>query len=338
MTLQLAEFFRHTLGLEAHRKVTLDAEITAGDAFPGDRKGALRRAPDGGAAISTPRRAACLLPPMILQPLVENAVKHGIGNLPEGGTVRISARARRLDPARQRSRTTSTRTSAGRAGQAASAWPTCASAWRPSMATRPASTGRATTTNSGSSWRCPQKRRRHDMRVMIVDDEDLARGLVREFLAAHADIEIVAECANGFDAVKAITELEPDLVFLDIQMPKLNGFEVVELAGGKTHYVFVTAYDQYALKAFEVHAVDYLLKPFSQQRFDQALAHARAQPAAPARRVGAMVSEAARAQRAARAGADPRRRQGARDRAPTRSTSSKRRTTTCRSTPKARPT
>jgi two-component system, LytTR family, response regulator len=114
-----------------------------------------------------------------------------------------------------------------------------------------------------------------NMRVIIVDDEDLARGLVREFLASHADIEVVAECANGFDAVKAITELEPDLVFLDIQMPKLNGFEVVELAGAKTNYMFVTAYDQYALKAFEVHAVDYLLKPYSQQRFNEALAHAR---------------------------------------------------------------
>jgi two-component system LytT family response regulator len=113
------------------------------------------------------------------------------------------------------------------------------------------------------------------MRVIIVDDEDLARGLVREFLAPHADALLVAECGNGFDAVKAITELEPDLVFLDIQMSKLNGFEVVELAGRKTHYIFVTAFDQYALKAFEVHAVDYLLKPFSQQRFDEALAHAR---------------------------------------------------------------
>ena len=129
------------------------------------------------------------------------------------------------------------------------------------------------------------------MRVMIVDDEDLARGLVREFLAGHADVEIVAECANGFDAVKAISELEPELVFLDIQMPKLNGFEVVELAGRKTRYIFVTAYDQYALKAFEVHAVDYLLKPYSQQRFDEALAHARASLGnAPG--VAAVVSEA----------------------------------------------
>lgn len=133
------------------------------------------------------------------------------------------------------------------------------------------------------------------MRVMIVDDEDLARGLVREFLATHADVEIVAECANGFDAVKAITELEPDLVFLDIQMPKLNGFEVVELAGSAARYMFVTAYDQYALKAFEVHAVDYLLKPFSQQRFNEALAHARSAMGAALSSPGvaAVVSEAA---------------------------------------------
>lgn len=113
------------------------------------------------------------------------------------------------------------------------------------------------------------------MRVIIVDDEELARGVVREYLGAHGDVEIVAECANGFEAVKSIAELEPDLVFLDIQMPKLDGFEVVELAGRKSHYIFVTAYDQYALKAFEIHAIDYLLKPFSQKRLDEALAHAR---------------------------------------------------------------
>ena len=113
------------------------------------------------------------------------------------------------------------------------------------------------------------------IRILIVDDEQLARMLLREYLAPHADVDIVAEAENGFEAVKAITELQPDLVLLDIQMPKLTGFEVVELAGQKTHYLFVTAYDQYALKAFEVHAVDYLLKPFTRERFDAALAHAR---------------------------------------------------------------
>lgn len=118
------------------------------------------------------------------------------------------------------------------------------------------------------------------MRIIIVDDEMLARGVVREYLAEHPDVDVVAECANGFEAVKAITELAPDLVFLDIQMPKLDGFEVAELAGNKTRYIFATAFDQYAIKAFDFHALDYLLKPFSQQRFDQALAHARASLAA----------------------------------------------------------
>ncbi|HWJ93561.1 MAG TPA: LytTR family DNA-binding domain-containing protein [Telluria sp.] len=133
------------------------------------------------------------------------------------------------------------------------------------------------------------------MRVLIVDDEHLARALVREYLAAHPGVEIVGECANGFEAVKAITELSPDLVFLDIQMPKLDGFEVAELAGGKTRYLFVTAFDQFALRAFEVHAVDYLLKPFSRERFDQALAHARAVAgAAPA--VGPLLADASQRQ------------------------------------------
>lgn len=113
------------------------------------------------------------------------------------------------------------------------------------------------------------------IRVIIVDDEELARGLVREYLAPHPDVEIIAECANGFEAVKAATELKPDLIFLDIQMPKLSGFEVIELIDDPPAVIFVTAFDQYALKAFEVHAADYLLKPYSKQRFDEALSHAR---------------------------------------------------------------
>jgi two-component system LytT family response regulator len=131
------------------------------------------------------------------------------------------------------------------------------------------------------------------MRVIIVDDEHLARALLREYLAAYEDIEIVAECANGFEAVKAIGELRPDLVFLDIQMPRLDGFEVVELAGTRTQYVFVTAYDQFALKAFEVRAIDYLLKPFSRERLAQALAGARSR-ATPLAQVEAVAQEAAR--------------------------------------------
>ena len=113
------------------------------------------------------------------------------------------------------------------------------------------------------------------IRALIVDDEELARGVLRELMTHHPEIEIVAECANGFEAVKAITELKPDLVFLDIQMPKLDGFEVLELTGTDFAIVFATAYDEYALKAFEVHAVDYLLKPFGADRFEIALHHAR---------------------------------------------------------------
>jgi len=112
--------------------------------------------------------------------------------------------------------------------------------------------------------------------AIIVDDEELARAVVKEHLAPHEEIRLLAECANGFDAVKTITELKPDLVFLDIQMPKLDGFEVLELLDPQPTVVFITAYDQHALRAFEVHAVDYLMKPFSPERFEEALVRAKA--------------------------------------------------------------
>lgn len=114
------------------------------------------------------------------------------------------------------------------------------------------------------------------LRVVIVDDEPLARAVIREYLQHDPGVEIVAECGNGFEAVKAVSDLSPDLMFLDIQMPKLDGFEVLELLGRSIPVIFTTAYDQYALKAFDVHAVDYLLKPFSQDRFDEAVSRARA--------------------------------------------------------------
>ncbi len=113
------------------------------------------------------------------------------------------------------------------------------------------------------------------IRTLIVDDEDLARHLLREYLRGENDIEIVGECANGFDAVKLISECRPDLLFLDVQMPKLDGFEVLELIGSEVAVIFVTAYDQYATKAFDASAVDYLLKPFDLERFRTALARAR---------------------------------------------------------------
>src|SRR3954469_11174858 len=113
------------------------------------------------------------------------------------------------------------------------------------------------------------------IRIVVVDDEPLARAVVREYAAGDPGLEIVADCANGFEAVKAVSELKPDLVLLDVQMPKLDGFEVLELLGRDQPVIFITAYDQYALRAFEVHAVDYLLKPFAAERFQEAMARAR---------------------------------------------------------------
>jgi two-component system LytT family response regulator len=111
--------------------------------------------------------------------------------------------------------------------------------------------------------------------ALIVDDEELARQILRELLQAHPEIHILAECANGFEAVKAVAEHKPDLLFLDVQMPKLSGFDVLELIERDIAVIFVTAYDQYAMKAFEVHAVDYLLKPIGRERFEEALARAK---------------------------------------------------------------
>jgi len=115
---------------------------------------------------------------------------------------------------------------------------------------------------------------RRRVRVVVVDDEPLARLVLREYLAGHPEVELVAECQNGFEAVKAVADLAPDLLLLDIQMPKLDGFEVLELVGREIGVIFVTAYDEYALRAFEVHAIDYLLKPFTAERLGEALTRA----------------------------------------------------------------
>jgi two-component system, LytTR family, response regulator len=111
--------------------------------------------------------------------------------------------------------------------------------------------------------------------ALIVDDEELARQVLRELLQTHPEVRILAECANGFEAVKAIAEHKPALMFLDVQMPKLSGFDVLELTEQDVAVIFVTAYDQYAMKAFEVHAVDYLLKPIGRERFEAALERAK---------------------------------------------------------------
>jgi two-component system LytT family response regulator len=117
------------------------------------------------------------------------------------------------------------------------------------------------------------------LRIAIVDDEPLARTVLKEMLSAHGDIELVAECANGFEAVKAVADLKPDLLVLDIQMPKLDGFDVLELVGREIPVIFATAYDEFAIRAFDVHAVDYLLKPFGAERLAEALTRARARVA-----------------------------------------------------------
>jgi two-component system LytT family response regulator len=117
------------------------------------------------------------------------------------------------------------------------------------------------------------------IRVLIVDDEPPARSLLREMLAAEPDVEILGEATNGLEAVKVAAELKPDVLFLDIEMPKLDGFEVLELLDPSVAVVFVTAYDDHAVRAFEVHAVDYVLKPYRAERLREALSRARARVA-----------------------------------------------------------
>ena len=109
------------------------------------------------------------------------------------------------------------------------------------------------------------------MKAIIIDDEPLARMMVKEYLQAYPDIALVQECSDGFEGVKAIQQHQPDLIFLDIQMPKINGFEMLELIDNPPQIIFTTAFDEYAIKAFETHAADYLLKPFSKERFDKAI-------------------------------------------------------------------
>jgi len=109
------------------------------------------------------------------------------------------------------------------------------------------------------------------IRTIIVEDEELARKLLKSFLSEAENIELIAECENGFEGVKTINELKPDLIFLDIQMPKITGFEMLELLDHKPHIIFATDYDQYALKAFEYNASDYLLKPYSKERLLEAI-------------------------------------------------------------------
>ncbi|MFM7024226.1 MAG: LytR/AlgR family response regulator transcription factor [Flavobacteriales bacterium] len=109
------------------------------------------------------------------------------------------------------------------------------------------------------------------IKAIIIDDEPLARSIIKEYLQYHPEIDLVQECNDGFEGVKAIQQHQPDLIFLDVQMPKINGFEMLELVDPAPSVIFTTAFDEYAIKAFEAHAIDYLLKPFGKERFDKAI-------------------------------------------------------------------
>src|SRR6201996_6179581 len=119
-------------------------------------------------------------------------------------------------------------------------------------------------------------------RALIIDDEPLARMVVLEYLQGFPQIEVLQECGDGFEGLKAIQHYQPDLIFLDVQMPKINGFEMLELVDDRPAVIFTTAFDEYAIKAFEAHATDYLLKPFSKERFIKAVEKYLAQAPAPA--------------------------------------------------------
>ncbi|MGN6419671.1 MAG: LytR/AlgR family response regulator transcription factor [Pseudobacter sp.] len=135
------------------------------------------------------------------------------------------------------------------------------------------------------------------IKAILIDDEPLARMIVREYLQAFPEISVIQECNDGFEGVKAIQQHQPDLIFLDVQMPKINGFEMLELLDAPPGVIFTTAFDEYALKAFENNAVDYLLKPFSQERFDKALHkwldQRSQQPAAATEPTGTLLQEVA---------------------------------------------
>jgi two-component system LytT family response regulator len=108
-------------------------------------------------------------------------------------------------------------------------------------------------------------------KILIIDDEPLARALVKEYLEGREGVEVVGECDNGFEAIKSVMKLKPDLLLLDVQMPKISGFEMLEVLEDRPDVIFATAFDEYAIRAFEQNAVDYLLKPFSKERFDAAI-------------------------------------------------------------------
>jgi len=131
------------------------------------------------------------------------------------------------------------------------------------------------------------------MKAIIIDDEPLARSIIKEYLQPYTNITLVEECNDGFEGIKAIQQHHPDLIFLDIQMPKINGFEMLELVDNPQLVIFATAFEEYAIKAFDAHAADYLLKPFSKERFDKAIQKALLQKSNTAQAIAATALETA---------------------------------------------
>ena len=238
------------------------------------------------------------VPNFVLQPLVENALRHGIGPKIGGGRVDVSARReRRLAVARGarqrraacRRQLTRFNTGVGLTNTRSRLEHLYGDRYRFECQTPPGG-GLAVTVvipftaeSTGQSLAMAPRTRHGErgmnkIRALVVDDEPMARERVLSLLQQEEDVEVVGECGDGPQAVSAIQHQTPDLVFLDVQMPGLNGFEVINAIGAERMptVIFVTAYDEYALRAFEVHALDYLLKPFGRDRFQRDAASTRA--------------------------------------------------------------
>ncbi len=296
MCVLLADFLRKTLGLGEKALIPLGEELALTRSYLSVeqiRFGARLKLEEK----VEPGVLEYLVPPLLLQPLVENAVRHGISNLTEGGWIRIeigrgSAERRRLSSLSIKIENNFDPETPSRKGASIGLKNV-----RQRLDTAYGDRARFDVRTQGDrfvvSLELPAEKSGGEScgdvsgeigmsaetnktcRAIIVDDEELARQVIREMLKAHPEVEIAGECANGFEAVRMAGELKPDLLFLDIQMPKLDGFEVLELIGSEVAIVFVTAHDEHALRAFEVHAVDYLLKPFTAERFDAALERAK---------------------------------------------------------------
>ncbi len=276
MCQRLADFLRESLAVGASPRIPLRREVALAEQYLCVEQVRFGRRLSICATVAA-ASGDVAVPPLILQPLVENAVRHGVATCLDGGTIRDRDTAgrrpgchRRGESARRRWRPARHRPGSGSGAPAARGV-----VWRRGDAARRAIAGRVSRVGDdpdrGRTRMSPGSR----LRIVIVDDEEPARIALRQDLESLTGVEVVAECANGFEAVKAVTDVGPDLLILDVQMPKLDGFDVLELIGREVPAIFVTAYDQFALKAFEVHAVDYLLKPFTRERLAAAVGRAR---------------------------------------------------------------